>query len=130
MIAAGVAYFVLVFGLGFILGWLRHLLMGLGLGRDMLVFVEIPLMLAYAWWAAGWCAARFGVATGSAPRFAMGMVMLMLLRLAELAVGMTLMGQTFQTHLAALATARGAWEMAPQVMAALFPLIRARLTGR
>lgn len=130
MIRAGAVYFLMVFGLGFLLGWLRHLIMGLGVGRELLAGLEIPVMLAYAWWAAGWCAERFGIAISTAARLSMGFVMLVLLRLGELCVGMGLQGQTLAGHLAALGTLPGLVEAAPQVLTALFPLIRARLTGR
>jgi hypothetical protein len=130
MIPAGTAYFLLVFGLGFALGTVRHGLMDAGLSRSVLVAAEIPVMLAFAWWAAGWCAARFGVATSMAARLGMGAVMFLLLRLGELGVGVGLMGQTIAGHVAALVAAPGALEAAPQLLTAFFPLLRARLTGR
>jgi hypothetical protein len=129
-LAAGAAFFGLVFGLGFLLGALRHLLMGYGLSRGVLVAAEIPLMLAFAWWAAGWCAERFGTAISASARLVMGGVMLTLLRVGELGVGMAFMGQTAASHVAALLTAPGLLEAAPQVLAALFPLVRANLFGR
>jgi hypothetical protein len=127
---SGVVYFTLVFGLGFLLGALRQALMGLGLGRDLLVALEIPAMLAFAWWAAGWCAERFGTPISTGARLAMGAVMLALLRLGELGIGVAFMGQTAAAHLGATVTARGLLELAPQVLAAFFPLLQAKLTGR
>jgi hypothetical protein len=129
-LTAGAAYFALVFGLGFLLGALRQLLTGAGLSRGMLVAAEIPVMLVFAWWAAGRCAERFGVAISAAARLTMGAVMFALLRLGELATGVALMGQTVQDHAVALATTAGLLETAPQLLTALFPLIRARLTAR
>jgi hypothetical protein len=130
MIRAGIAYFLLVFGLGFALGGLRQALMGHGFERGLLVAAEVPLMLVFAWWASGWCASRFGVATTTAARLGMGVVMLLLLQAGELGVGVLLMGQTVQSHFAVLATASGMLEVAPQVLSALFPLLRARFSGR
>jgi hypothetical protein len=130
MVRGGVVFFAFVFGLGFALGTVRQLLMGIGLGRQLLVVAEIPIMLAFAWWAAGWCARRFGVAASTAARLGMGLVMLILLRLGELGVGVYLMDQTVRSHFGALTAAAGAAETLPQILAALFPLIRARLTGR
>jgi hypothetical protein len=127
---AGAAYFLLVFALGCALSAVRTGLMGLGLPRAPIVWIEIGIILAFAWWAAGWCAERFGVAIGTGTRLVMGVVMLALLRAGELAVGVGLMGQTIQAHAAALLTAGGLAEAAPQLLAALFPLIRAKLTGR
>ncbi len=117
---AGAAYFLLVFALGFAFGALRQGLMAQGLPRAPLVWAEIPLILAFAWWAAGWCAARFGVAIAAGARLAMGFVMLLLLRLGELAVGVVFMEQTLRSHAAAVMSAAGAAEAVPQLLAALF----------
>jgi hypothetical protein len=117
---AGVTYFGFVFGLGFVLGTLRQLAMQLGAARDLLVWLEIPVMLGFAWWAAGWCIRRFRVAPSRGAR-------LIVLRLGELAVGVGLMRQSLQEHFAALGTSRGLLELMPQVLAASFPLLRARL---
>ncbi len=59
-LAAGGIYFALVFALGFLLGGARQALMGLGLERTLLVAAEIPVMLAFAWWAAG-CVRRLAL---------------------------------------------------------------------
>jgi hypothetical protein len=127
---AGFVYFLLVFGLGLALGTVRTMLVGAGLSRALLVWIEIPIILAFAWWAAGWCAERFGVAIALASRLIMGLSMFSLLQAGELVVGLVLMGQTAQSHLAALTTGSGAAELLPQLLAALFPLISAKLTGR
>jgi hypothetical protein len=124
---AGVTYFGFVFGLGFVLGTLRQLAMQLGAARDLLVWLEIPVMLGFAWWAAGWCIRRFRVAPSRGARLIVGGVMWFLLRLGELAVGVGLMRQSLQEHFAALGTSRGLLELMPQVLAASFPLLRARL---
>jgi hypothetical protein len=130
MLRAGVVFFACVFGLGFALGVIRYGLAGAGFDARMLVLAEIPAMLACAWWAAGWCAARFAVPTAAVQRLGMGLVMFALLRLGELGVGVHLMGQTVGGHFDNLLTPRGLAEFAPQALTALFPLIRARLTGR
>jgi hypothetical protein len=123
-VLAGAAYFGLVFGLGFMLGTLRQLAMQLGAGRGPLVLLEIPLMLAFAWWAAGWCVRRCQVPHRRGARLLMGGVMWFLLRLGELGVGVGLMGQSLRDHFAAIATGRGLLELAPQVLAAFFPLLQ------
>ncbi|MGL4242248.1 MAG: hypothetical protein ACRCTI_14155 [Beijerinckiaceae bacterium] len=127
---AGAGYFALVFGLGFLLGSLRHGLMGFGLSRGLLVALEVPVILAFAWWAAGWCAARFAVPTSASARLAMGLAMLVLLQAGEAAVGVLMMGMTWQGYLGRMQSAGGRIELLPQVVAAAFPLLSARLTGR
>lgn len=125
---AGTAYFALLFGLGFLLGTMRQLLMGLGLDRGQLVLAEIPVMLVFAWWAAGWSASRFAVPASTKARMVMGTAMFALLRLGEAAVGFALMDLSLDRQLAALWTWGGALEMVPQAATALFPLLRARFT--
>jgi hypothetical protein len=127
---AGAAYFALVFALGFLLGALRQGMMGHGFGRSLLVAIEVPLILAFAWLACGWCAGRFGVPIAAGARVLMGAIMFVLLQAGELAVGVALMGGAVASHMARLGTAAGVMELLPQMLAALFPLISARLHGR
>ncbi len=127
-VRAGGIYFALLFGLGFILGSLRQALMAAGSGRDALVALEIPAMLAYGWWAAGWCVRRYGLPPALSARLLMGLTMLLLLRLAEAGVGLLLMDMTPTEQAARLWTMRGALEMLPQVLTALFPALRLRFS--
>ena len=126
-LAAGGVSFALVFALGFLLGAARQALMGLGLERTLLVVAEIPVMLAFAWWAAGWCARRLAVPTAPSARLLMGATMLVLLRIGEAAVGLFLMNLTIAEQVAQLWTLRGGLEMVPQILTALFPALRAFL---
>jgi hypothetical protein len=128
-LVAGILYFVLVFGLGFILGAVRQVLVGLGLARDLLVLAEIPVMLAFAWWAAGWCVRRLSVPAALAARLVMGLTMFALLRLGEAAVGLFLLDLTLSQQAARLWTLRGGLEMVPQILTAFFPALRARFTA-
>jgi hypothetical protein len=124
---AGFAYFVLLFGLGFLLGILRQILVQHGMGRDLLVLLEIPLLLAYAWWVTGWAARRFGVATSNVARIIMGGAMFALLRLSELLIGMALTGTGIMSQLFPAISLMGATELAAQIACAFFPLLHARL---
>ncbi len=125
---AGALYFSLVFGLGFLLGTLRQALVALGLGRDLLVLAEIPVMLAFAWWAAGWSARRHAVPAALTARLVMGLTMFALLRLGEAAVGLFLLGLAPAQQAARLWTLRGGLEMVPQILTAFFPALRARFS--
>jgi hypothetical protein len=124
---AGFIYFVLLFGLGFLLGSVRLLLVQHGLGRTMLVLIELPIMLAYAWWVTGWAVSRFAVPAARGARLVMGGVMFGLLRLSEMLLGAMLMGIPTTTQLATLATPMGAIELAAQIACAFFPLLHAKL---
>ena len=126
-VQAGIAFYVLLFGLGFLLGVLRQILVQHGWSRDLLVLLEIPLLLAYAWWVTGWAVQRFAVPTDQAARLMMGGVMLALLRLSEAVIGSTLTGAGFFAQLIPVGSLMGAVELAAQMACALFPLLHARL---
>jgi hypothetical protein len=115
-VQAGFIYFVLLFGLGFLLGSLRLLL----------VLLELPIMMAYAWWVTGWAVRRFAVSTAQATRLVMGGVMFGLLQISEMLLGALLMGLSPGAQLAAMATPMGAVVLAAQGACALFPLLHAR----
>jgi hypothetical protein len=122
-VRAGIAYFATLFALGFLLGSLREMATRAGWPRGPLVLAEIPVMLAFAWVAAGWCCRRFAVPLAVGHRIGMGLVMLVLLRLGELAVGTLLMGHTFRAQLAADISPAGLLESLPQALTAAFPLL-------
>ncbi len=128
-LGAGGLYFALVFGLGFLLGSARAAAMTFGLERGMLVAIEVPVMLAFAWWAAGWCARILSVPTLLPARLVMGLAMFVLLRIGEALVGLLLMDLTLARQVAQLWTLRGGLEMVPQILTALFPAIRARFSA-
>ncbi len=123
---AGLVFFVLLFGLGFLLGSLRLLLVQHGFGRNLLVLIELPIMLAYAWWVTGWAVRRFAVPTARGARLIMGGVMFTLLRLSEMLLGAMLMGISTSAQLALIFTPMGALEISAQIACALFPLLHAR----
>jgi hypothetical protein len=126
-VQAGIAFYVLLFGLGFLLGTLRQILVQHGLSRDLLVLIEIPLLLAYAWWVTGWAVQRFAVPTDQATRLMMGGVMLTLLRLSEAVIGSALTGAGFFAQLVPIGSLMGFVEFAAQVICALYPILHARL---
>jgi hypothetical protein len=123
---AGIIFFALVFGLGFGLGALRETLVGDGGFRGAFIATETIALVAYGWWAAGWCTRRFAVPAKIGIRLAMGFVMFALLRIAEGAVGSGLMGLSLADQASRFISLRGLLEIAPQVLVALFPAVRAR----
>lgn len=123
-VRAGATYFAALFALGFLLGSLRELAISQGLPRTPLVLAEIPLMLAFAWMASGWCCQRFGVPLAIGQRLGMGLVMLILLRLAETGVGVMLMGHSLKAQLASDLSLQGILEFLPQALCATFPLLQ------
>ncbi|WP_205481163.1 hypothetical protein [Sphingomonas arenae] len=122
-IGAGAVYFALIFGLGFVLGTVRVLLLepALGLGRATLV--ELPVMLLASWAACGWVLRRSAVETRG-QRVVMGTVAFVLLMVAELGVSTLLMRRSVAEHLATYGDTPRQWGLAAQIAFAAFPLLR------
>ncbi len=93
MIGAGVLYFVVMFGLGFLLGPVRIFLLEPRLGPTGAVLVEAVPMLGAMWAAAPWVARLFALPATAAARLGMGAVGLGLLLLADTLLGWLLFGR-------------------------------------
>lgn len=124
MFSAALAYFAIAFGAGFALGTVRVLLVAPRLGELAAVALELPVMLAVSWLAAGWCVRRFDVPARAAPRLVMGGLAFALLMLAELGVSVFAFGRSSADHLATYRQAAGLAGLAAQVAFALFPWVR------
>lgn len=123
---AGLAYFALVFAVGFGLGTARVLLLAPRLGETGAVVLELPVMLAVSWFAAGWIARRFAVPPDPAARLAMGGVAFLCLMAAEAGVATFGFGRSVAEHLAGYAEPARAAGLAAQVAFALMPWWRGR----
>jgi hypothetical protein len=126
-VAAGAAYFALVFAVGFALGAVRTVALAPRLGETAAVAVELPVMLALSWLACRWCA-RFATPRAAVSRLVMGGVALALLLVAEAAVGVLLLGRTLAAHLASYAAPGALLGLPAQLAFAAFPTIEARLS--
>ncbi|MEG3143317.1 hypothetical protein U1839_01505 [Sphingomonas sp. RT2P30] len=124
IIAAALAYFAIVFGLGFLLGTIRVLFVIPRIGETAAVLVELPVMLAASWVAAGWCVRRFAVPPQTSPRLAMGLLAFALVMVAEFGLAVLLFGQTPAQHFAGYRHFAAAAGLAAQGAYALFPALR------
>lgn len=122
----GIAYFALVFTLGFLLGTLRTLLShdAPSVGRLAGVLIELPIMLSASWFLSRYVIRRFAVALTVVARAGMGGLAFALLLLAELLVGALLFGRTPAEHVALYADASYALGLASQMGFALMPLLQ------
>lgn len=122
----GIAYFALVFTLGFLLGTLRTLLIhdAPSVGRLVGVLIELPIMLSASWFLSRYVIRRFAVALTVVARAGMGGLAFALLLLAELLVGALLFGRTPAEHVALYADASYALGLASQMGFALMPLLQ------
>jgi hypothetical protein len=125
-IKAGLCYFALTFGAGFLLGPLRILLLVPRVGARAAELAELPLMIIVMWLAARWAIRRFSVPFSTASRLAMGTLAFALLLAAEFCVVMPLRGLTLEQYFATRDPVSGTAYYASLVLLALMPLIASR----
>jgi hypothetical protein len=123
-VAAGSAYFALVFAVGFALGTLRVLVLAPRLGEIGSIALELAVMLLVSWLACGWLLDRFAVPRAPRHRAAMGGVAFALLLAAELAISVLAFGRSPSEHLAAYRSWAAGLGLAAQMVFAAFPLLR------
>jgi hypothetical protein len=97
-IRAGLVYFLLVFGCGFVLGTLRVTLIIPRIGELAAVALEVPILLTLSWLICRRLIRRFDVPAVTGPRLAMGAFAFALLMLAELTLSVLLAGRTPAQH--------------------------------
>ncbi|MEE4315496.1 MAG: hypothetical protein V2I74_00780 [Erythrobacter sp.] len=120
ILRAGLAYWAMVFALGFMLGTVRVLWLVPLVGLLPATALELPVMLAASWWAAGWLMQRFGIAQpGEA--LAMGALAFMLLLAAEAVLATFLSSQSLAQWLTGLKEPHALLGLAGQVVFALMP---------
>lgn len=125
LLRAALAYFLPVFALGFVLGTVRTLWLTPLLGEVPAVAAELPVMLAASWLLARRTVRRHAV-TASGTALAVGLIAFALLLLAELALAVTLAGQSPAAWAAALTRPAGALGLAGQALFALLPAMALR----
>jgi hypothetical protein len=121
---SGVVYFLAVFAAGFVLGVLRTLFVVPRVGVLAAVAIELPIVLAVAWWVS----ARLLRASALHRRDAamMGATAFVLLMLAEATLSIALFGRTFAEHLSLYADADHQLGLAGQIAFALIPWVQTR----
>ncbi len=129
-VTAGVGYFAAAFGLGFVLGSARVLLVAPVVGVVQATLIEVPIMLVASWAICAWIVRHFSVSSAPRARVAMGAVAFTLLIAAETGLGVLGFGQTLQQQLASYRETGPMLGLAAQVAFALFPLAQAMLTSK
>lgn len=120
-IKAGLAYFALVFGAGFVLGVLRVTLLVPRLGERMAELSEMPLMFAVIVFAARFVIRRFTVPPLIAARLGTGLLALALLLAAELLLAVVLQDRALADYVASRDPVSGSAYLAMLVLFALMP---------
>jgi hypothetical protein len=101
ILKAGVLYFAVVFGAGFVLGPIRILWLVPRLGARVAELLEAPIMLVITIVAARWIVRRLVVPPTPPSRLGMGGVALGLLLIAEFTLVLWLRGLSIRQYLAA-----------------------------
>ena len=123
---AGLLYFVIVLGTGFVLGPIRILWAAPRFGPRMAELVEMPIMLVVVIVAARWTVRRLAVPVVPARRLGMGCVALALLLTAEFTLVLRLRGLSIPEYIASLDPVSGPVYAGTLGAFAVMPLLVAR----
>ncbi len=122
-IKAGLCYFALTFGAGFLLGPLRMLVLVPRIGARAAELLELPVMVVVTWLAARWTIRRFQVPYSTGLRLVMGVLAFALLLAAEFSLVLPLRGLTLEQYFATRDPVSGVAYYASLVLLASMPLI-------
>lgn len=124
--AAAALYFLTVFGVGFVLGPIRVLLLEPRLGPVAAVLCETPFILTAIVASAHWTPRMVGLKPRFDSMLPVGLGALALLLVCDLAVGKVLRGLSAQEQVARLATTEGLIYAALLVAFAAMPVLANR----
>lgn len=113
-----------LFAIGFALAIPRELWVKPWLGEIGAVMVELPIILGFAWWLSVALMRAHRRNWNRVTRLVMGIGALMCLLLAELMLGILVLGQTLTSFLTTFLTVKGLAGLAAQALACSFPLLQ------
>jgi hypothetical protein len=126
VLKAGVLYFALVFGAGFVLGTIRTLWVVPRVGTRMAELTETPVMLVVTIVASRWVVLHLLVPYVPSVRLGMGAIALGLLLLAEFGFVLWVRGLSIRQYFASRDRVSGAVYYAMLGLFAIMPLLVAR----
>jgi hypothetical protein len=126
IVKAGVLYFALVFGAGFVLGTIRTLWIVPRIGTRMSELMETPIMLVISIVAARWTVLRFAVPSVPSARLVVGGIALVLMLVAEFGFVLWLRGMSIRDYLATRDPVSGTVYYLMLAVFAVMPLLMAR----
>jgi hypothetical protein len=126
ILKAGVLYFAIVFGAGFVLGPIRILWVAPRFGTRMAELMETPIMFVVTIAAAWWIVRRLAVPFTPSRRLGMGFIALGLLLVAEFTLVLWLRGLSINEYLAGRDPVSGTVYYLMIGVFALMPLLVAR----
>ncbi len=122
--AAAVFYFMIVFGVGLLLGPLRVLWLEPWLGQTLAVLCEAPFLVLAMWLGARAAPIWARLNGGWRSSLAVGVMALALQQIADLAVGFGLRGMTLKTQVEYFASPPGMVYLFTLILFLLMPLVR------
>jgi hypothetical protein len=126
ILKAGVLYFTVVFGAGFLLGPIRILWVVPRLGTRMAELLEAPIMFVITIVASRWIVRRFAVPPTPSSRLGMGCFALILMLFAEFSPVLWLRGLSISEYLASRDPVAGTVYYVMLGVFAVMPLLVAR----
>ena len=123
-IRAGLLYFAMVLGTGFLLGVIRVSLVVPRLGERWAELAEMPVMAAVIFFAAGYILRRFPEVHLRSRSLAVGFLALVLAVCAELGLAVVLQSQTLAGYLGSRDRVSGGVYLLMLVVFALMPRLR------
>ena len=126
ILRAGILYFALVFGAGFVLGSIRTLWVVSRFGTRMAELMETPIMFAVTIVAARWGVRRLTVPSTPSRRLGMGCVALALLLVAEFTLVLWLRSLSISEYFASRDPVSGTVYYVMLGVFAIMPLLVAR----
>lgn len=126
-IKAGITYFVLVFGVGFVLGAIRVTLLVPRLGERTAELIEMPFMFVAIVVSARLIIWRFRLPASAMIRLGAGCLALGLLVGAEVLLAVAIQERTLGEYVASRDPVSGGVYLAMLVLFAVMPLVLARL---
>ncbi|HMZ82610.1 MAG TPA: hypothetical protein PLL06_23140 [Acidobacteriota bacterium] len=130
ILKTGLLYFLLVFGVGFILGPIRILWLVPRLGERYAELIEMPLMLAAIILVARWMIRRFQIPTDTGVRLGMGFLAVVLLISVEFTMVLKLRALTLEQYFQSRDPISGTVYYLMLVVFALMPWILRRWEHR
>lgn len=130
IVKAGLAYFALVMGAGFLLGMVRVPFLVPRLGERVAELTEMPVMFIVILLSARFVIKRFTLPPTASVRLQVGFLALALAVCAELLLAVALQGQSVRAYIASRDPVSGSVYLAMLGLFALMPWLLARVQRR
>lgn len=128
VVRAGLLYFAVVFGAGFVLGFFRVVFVVPKIGVRWAELIEVPMMITISYFVARWLIGRLQIPYRLPDRVCIGIIALFLLISAELGLVFWLQKLTLGEYVASRDPISGTAYLISLLLFGIFPLIVRRET--